>query len=291
MDNKYLPSKQFVARIIIIAIIALIGFGIYGISKYFKNHPTKKALTPLVIKDIVEKDSNVNGIPDWEESLWGLDPMKDGPSNKEFIEAKRATLAAQNGSATSGDANTPISGNDALSREFFAVIMSLQQTGNLDENSLQAVSDAIGKKIVVEPIADTYKKNMVTVEDNDDKSLNEYSDSLRKIFIKYKDKNIGDELSFIATALKDNDEGALRAVGTIASAYRSFGKELVKIPVPSDMLSAHLNLANDYENVALSIESLTKLLSEPISGMKGIVNYKKYSEELVTDIESLSDNL
>jgi hypothetical protein len=290
MKKEYLPSKEFIVRIVIIAAVVGLVFGIYKITTYIRNHSSKKSLTPLVIKDIVQKDSNANGIPDWEETLWSLDPTKDGPSNKEFIEAKQATLAAQNKEAGLPDASDPATENEALAREFFAVIMSLEQTGNLDESSMAAVSEAIGKKIVTEPIADLYRKETVKVTEDDPLETIKYYTAYLNLNIKYKDRDMGNELSFIATALEKNDPQALAAVKTIATAYRSFAKDLIKISVPSPFVAIHLSMANNYEKTAQSIEDFTKILSEPLVGMKALINYKKYSDAIALDIEHLSDN-
>jgi hypothetical protein len=288
--KEYLPSRQFIARLIILAIILGLVFGIYEVTMFFKHRAAgKNQAKPLLIKDIVQKDTNTNGIPDWEESLWGLDPAKDGPANKEFILAKRETMAKENGIDPNND--EPLSENEMLSREFFAVVMSLQQSGNLDSNSMQAVADAIGQKITAEPIADVYtKKDAVLSAEEPSLATIQYFTAYLNLNTKYKDKNIGDELTFIAAAIKDDDKGAIKVVSAVADAYRSFGKELLKIPVPSSLLLIHLDLANNYEKVAQSIDQMTKLLDEPLGGMKGLINYKKYDDLLVEDIGKLTDN-
>lgn len=70
--KDYRPSKQFVSRLVILAILFGIVFGIYSVVKYFKNKSSDKSATSLIIKpDVIQKDSNDNGIPDWEECIVG----------------------------------------------------------------------------------------------------------------------------------------------------------------------------------------------------------------------------
>lgn len=287
--QTYLPSNQFIARVLVLVALFLVIFGSYKLVIYFKHRSQTTTATDLVISpEIIQKDSNKNGIPDWEESLWGLDPAINGQSNKEFILAKRESLKKENGVAVTSD--EPVSENDALSREFFAVVMSLQQSGNLDENTLRAVSDTVGKKIVADPLPAIYTKSMIITRPSDDiEKLKYYTDYLN-LNVKYKDRNIGNELTFIAAALKNNDPGALKLVTAIGSSYRSFGKDLMKIPVTPALADIHVSLANNYERVAVSIGGLSKLLTEPITGMKGLINYKKYSDLLIEDIGKLTDN-
>lgn len=289
--KEYLPSRQFIIRVGIIALIALATLGIYKIISLikFKKEQSKEP-TKLLIKDVVQKDTNSNGIPDWEESLWGLDPNKDGQKNKEIITEKRAELAKSSNDYII-DGNQPSKDTEDLSKEFFATIVSLQQTGNLDDSSMDAISKAVGEKIVAEPISDIYTPGMMTTKPTNEKTTSAYLAAFKKLNDKYADKDMGNELIFIAQGIKNNDPQAISVISDIATSYRSFGRELVKIPVPDSVSTYNLMLANDYEKVAQSIDSLTLLLSDPIIGMKGLINYKKYSDELISNIQNISDNI
>ena len=288
--RDYLPSKQFTARVIVLAIIVLLVFGIYSIVKFFKNRSADKNATALIIKpDVIQKDSNDNGIPDWEESLWGLDPFKNGESNKEFILAKREALAKENNiDPNSGE---PLSENDTLSREFFAIIMSLQQSGNLDEASMEAVGNTIGEKITATPIPDIYTKEMILTIKTNPANTNAYYEKLGNLINKYDQQDVGRELTFISVGLSTEDPQAFVEAEAVASAYRAFAKELIKIQVPTPLSATHLSLANNYEKVAQSIEGMAQMLTDPIIGMRAVINYKKYTDALVSDIDKLSNDL
>lgn len=295
MNNfkKYLPSKKFVSILLIIVVFIVLFFTIKGIISLFKNNKSTKANgepTQMIVGDVIQKDSNNNGIADWEEYLWGLNPNKNGPENKEFILSKKKALA-QDGNISIPDDSTSITENEILSREFFATIVSLQQTGELNEASIKSVSDAIGQKIEATPIDNIYTKNMLTIKNDSAAANTSYFNAFSSLVTKYKDKDIGSELVLISQGIGNNDPQALSAAQTIASAYRSFGSELVKIPVPNSIFSIHLDLANNYEKTAQSIEGLAQTLSDPIIGMRAIINYKQYSDALVSDIKKLSEIL
>jgi hypothetical protein len=287
MDPKYLPSKQFIARLTILGIACILVFGIYAISSYFKNRAIKSGAIPLVVQDVVQKDTNKNGIADWEESLWGLDPTKNGENNKLIITSKQQALAKANNTNGTLDSGTSAE-NEILAKQFFATIVSLQQSGNLTDASLQSVADTIGNQVKATPVLDIYTKSMQKTVKADFDSIFVYKKSLKALFLKYQNKNIGDELSFIATVLKNNDSGAVKAISDVAEAYHNFGTELIKIPVPSTMAPTILSLANDYEKTSVSVDGLSKIISDPIIAMRALTNYKKYNDELVNIIDSLS---
>ena len=282
MRKEYLPSKNFIKKLISILIIIIIGFVIFKTFTYFNTSRNNKP-TNLIVKEVVQKDSNNNGIADWEEFLWGLDPKKNGEKNKEFIDAQKAKLV-KNGQPGA------ISANDELAQQFFVAIVSLQESGNLDEKALQNISDAVGKKIEATPIDDIYTENSLATEKSTVTSIEKFRKNLSVILKKYQNKNIGDELTFISQGVLNKDKQALYAAVTVARYYHEMGQELMKMTVPNSYTKAHLNLANDYEKNSKTIEDMANVLDDQITGMKALINYKKYNDSLVNDLKYLSEN-
>lgn len=292
MNREYLPSKKFITVILFVVIVISLFFAVKGLITFIGNrkNKTNSPSKVTVIGDLIQKDSNKNGIPDWEEYLWGLDPSKTGPENKEYILSKKNSLM-KNGEMTNPDESKAVSDNEMLSQEFFAAIISLQQSGQLDETSMKAISEAVGKNVEATPIPDIYTDNMLTLKGDSALNRDTYYKDLSNLVKKYKDADIGNELTFIIQGLSNNDPQALYAAQTVADAYISFGSELIKIPVPRGLYKDHLSAANNYEKVGQSIKDLTKILTDPLIGMKAIINYKNYSDALASNLENISGAL
>jgi hypothetical protein len=288
--STYLPSKKFLYRTVAIVILIALLFGIYKLSIFFLNKFSKKGQSSLTISSDgnIQKDSNNNGIPDWEETLWGLDPTKDGQANKVTIEQRKAALAQNADTANSSDIKNTSSSADLVSQEFFAAVMSLQASGNLNDQSLQAIADAVGQKVVAVPIKDSFKPVDVKTEEVTDKNVAIYFTAMKNIFVKYKNKNIGDELTFISQGIQNNNPNAMKVAAGVAASYRAFGNEVIKIAVPIVIAQNHLDLANNYVKVGESIDNMTKELTDPILSMQGLISYKKYNDLLVSEIKYLS---
>ncbi len=294
MDNfkKYLPSKKFTTIVLFFALIIGLFFGIKEIISFFKDRKANKdgKVVEMTVGGIIQKDSNDNGIADWEEYLWGLNPNKNGEENKAFILEKKKSLVQSNAISSPDDSN-PITENEMLSREFFATIISLQQTGNLNEESIKSISESIGQTVEAKPIDDIYSLDNVILVKDSEIANKKYYDSFVSLATKYENSDIGSELTLISQGIGNNDPQALYAAKTVASAYRSFGQELLKIPTPGVIANVHLSLTNNYEKTAQSIEGLTQILTDPIIGMRAIINYKQYTDALVSDIEKISEVL
>jgi hypothetical protein len=291
MNNlkKYLPSRKFVTILLIIAVFIILFFAVKGVISLFINKIHKDQQAKLLVEtpaSISQKDSNNNGIPDYEEYLWGLDPTKNGQGNKNIIDTKKKALA--DSGVIIPDDSKSITDNEILSRQFLATIISLQQTGDLSQESMTSVSEALGKNIEATPIADIYTNKMMITQSDSTVANTTYKNALTNLISKYSNADIGSELTFIIQGLENKDPQALYAASTVADAYQSFGKDLMKITVPKSLASIHLSMANNYEKTGESIKDLAKMLSDPIIGMKAIVNYKKYSDTLASDLEKLS---
>jgi len=286
MNKKYLPSKQFMIRILFLVVLILTSFVVYKIIISIKNKPKESDSIKLNIINKIENDSNNNGIPDWEERLWGLNPKKNGKSNKALILSKRAAIDSK--TTSSLKSNIPPTKNETLSREFFAAIISLEQTGNLNQNSIGVLVDSISQKIVAKPTPGMYIMNSLTIVSPSIEKNKEYLKDFVSLISKYKNKDIGSELILIIEGIASNNQKILSSAGGIATAYSNFAKDLINIPVPSNIAPLHLKMANDYQRNAQAIRGLIQAETNPLIGMKALINYKKYNDALVSDINKLS---
>jgi len=297
IDNykKYLPSKKFATIALFVFTTVIIISSVKDLISFLRQDGgigRSKIQVVETVEEKIQKDSNDNGIPDWEEYLWGLNPNKKGPENKEFILNKKKELT-QKGQITPIDDSDEITENELLSRQFFATIVALQQTGELDSESINSISEAIGQSIEVSSLSDIYTESMLTKSKEKDikKANDDYMTAFTGLVAKYQDQDMGGELTLISQGIINNDPTIMDMLRKIALSYRSFGKDLIEIPVPTSISIVHLNLANNYEKVAQSIEGLSKSDSDPIIGMRSIILYKKYTDALVSDINKISEVL
>jgi len=294
MNNieKYLPSKKFSATILVVAIIISLFFSIKGTIVFIKNKKALKENSPALVTfgEVVQKDSNKNGIPDWEEYLWGLNPNKNGEENKAFILSKKK-MHEKSGEIIPEDDSKIITENEMLSRELFATIISLQSTGNLNEETLESISKAMGQKITIENYPNTYSKEDLSLIADSVEAKSTYYKDFVSLYEKYKEKDIGSELTLISQGIGSNDAQAMYAAKTVSSAYRDFAKELSLMRVPISLYVSHLNFINNCGKVANSIDGLAMSLAEPITGMRAILSYNKYSNDLIKSLENLAEDL
>ena len=303
MLKKYLPSKQFIYSFITIIIVGLI---IFGISSYFsrKNHyaspDSNKGLETgkLTLNNLLQKDTDGDGVMDWEEALWGTDPKNkatfDGTPDAEYIKKRKDALNI-NDSSDGTDAKN-LTETDKFSQEFFASMVAMKQSGQVDQNTIKNVSSALGQRIGDPTIPDQYTNKDLKLSKTDNKNTKvKYYSDLKTLFDKYKTSGLGDELSIVSTISSspnnELDVNTAIKLNSIANAYQDFAQKALNISVPSSLASNQLEIVNSANNTGLAVKNMTQISTDPIVGLSGLSQYKKYSDDLISSVGNLQKAL
>ena len=273
---KYLPSKRFLGVIggTAVGIIVLI-----GISNYIGYHKIFNAKPPLAaegtLSDVVGRDSNGNGIPDWQETLYGLDPNGDGPSNKAIIEKKQADA---NITPTDEDP-TKLSATDAFSQQLLSTIITLQQSGTLTPDSVAKVAASVGDSVDAKHVnAATYSISELTLSKKSPAAAKSaYYTALKGVVDQYSSVPLGSEMSIIATGFGSSDPNSLSGLTTIAAAYTAMSKQIMGLTTPPQVAQNALDLANATAAMGAALLQVQNIYTDVLSGMVGVDDYTKAS--------------
>lgn len=285
MDSKYLPSKSFIKKAGILLGLIIIVLIITKITPSIRAKISSDKMAKILVKDALYNDKNSNGIQDWEEKLWGLDPAGDGASNKEFINAKKKLLG--------GDSNTTevLSSNEKMSREFFSLIMSLEDSGLTTDEALAKISEQIGQKIELIPVEDTYKfGNISTVPPTKD-ARSKFKSNLTIILEKYKKRGVGSEMNLVAMALDYDDKSLLAGLTNIKSSYLQMISEILILKVPNEIAQSDLTFLNNLQGSAMALDKVQALFDDSIGGLTGIATYKKDNDDAAQALVDISNYL
>lgn len=239
-----------------------------------------------------DKDSDNDGLKDWEETLWKTDKNNsdtdgDGTSDGEEVKAGRNPLKP----GPDDKIETPVfkqegffentlgaglTKTDILAREFFASFMSLRQSGNIDEQTRQKLAESFLTEINQEKLADKYKiSDIKTIDDNSGAALKNYGNEAAGIINKYQADIQENEIDIINRAMEENNENEMRKLGPIIQMYLNISGELIKISAPKGVSLFHLNLINSVYNLAESLKKIKDTFKDPVNGIIGINQYKE----------------
>lgn len=281
------PSKQFLIRgSIAIGVVALILFiQTNTFRSLIHKTPTQKISTTTV-GDIISQDTNNNGIADWEEKLWGLDPTvlyTNGIPNKTIIETKKKALNI------SSEESTPKNETDKIAQELFVLTQGLGQSDAVDTTILSEIATKLGSSLNLTPVVPRYSAKDLTTAQTTPGSLQTYYATMKKKVSSY-ESNIAD-IDVIITALETGDTTRVPELLKTAKTYRSIAKELTTIPVPVGIATDHLTVINSFLGVADSFTYLQGIEDNATQALIGISLYTTYSTKLNQAITNIQDYL
>ena len=298
--KKYLPTKKFSIIMGSVVVVLSLAFGAFY---YFsKKESFEKEKNDLLVEnslvesqtiiELIESDSDNDGVLDWEEALWGTDKNKkatfDGKSDSAYIADKKRELNIE----TDLNNEKNLSETDLFAREFFSAYTALKASGQVDSDVINNFSDALGQKIANPNLIDLYNKEDVKYTNSDSESTRaSYYNTLKQAFEKESAYGIGDELNIVSGGLfeyaNSGTEEKYENLKVISTAYKEFAKKVIETPVPESLFEIHLQIANNAYNTGISVENLTKITADPIVGIAGLTQYEKYSEALIQAVDNL----
>ncbi len=295
---KYLPSKKF-AVIIGICLIVGAGFLFIGQSKKEKflaegaKNETALQAGDFTLEELVQKDTDGDSIPDWEEALWGTDKFKkvtyEGLPDAQYIENRKKELEINSGNDPSLLADGPLTETDKFAREFFVAFTALKESGEVDQDTINNFSNALGQKIIDPAVIDSYLLKDVKMGSSTSKDI--YYSGIVDTYDVFLQSGIGDELDLVSQMLGSysttgKTEGTDKLI-TIANAYQNFAKKIMEMGVPAGLEDAHLNVANSANNTGIAVRNMAKVVDDPVVGLSGLSQYQKYSADFIKSAEDL----
>jgi len=309
----YLPQKKI--KIILLAVLTtLVVF--FFLFKYSKTNMVNglgigsKPITYVnSANSVLDKDSDGDGLKDWEEALWktdpnnpdtdgdgtpdgeeiklGRDPLKKGPDDKYNPDN---FLNNMNSTGTTGT-TSPISETDAFSQAFLVKYLMLkQQNGNLDEASKQELVNALTSNMVKTDLPVIYKISDLKIsEDTSSAALKKYSQKMNEIFNKkYKNPTPGDEYYILEDAMVNGKLERLTELKSMVEMYKNMQIDYLNVSVPKSIADYHLKFLNSLAGLERATGKFGNTEEDPLNGLLAIKEYQVAASNYISSLESIN---
>lgn len=278
-----------------------------------QKQPTDQELSVLkpIIAEEIDKDSDSDGLKDWEEALWKTDPNNpdtdkdDTADGQEVKDNRNPLLASKNGKNDKLEnqklketgsllpAELP-SLTDLLSQQFFGDYLFLREKdgGQISQKSQEElIASFIGATDNFEQInKGLYLKSDIKIDlQETPESIKEYGNNLALTIKKYFDSIPETELTVLKNSLESKNKAELKKLEQIAMAYRNAAKEMLSLKTPLSFSDSHLNLINHFNNIAKEIDAMQKTFDDPIQALLAIKQYQTDSVAAYQILRNLND--
>lgn len=293
--KNILPSKRFVKimSICIGACVVILVFASYFGSRSAYSKPALSVSGNTTIGELLVQDSNNNGIADWEETLYNLDPKGDGVTNKKIIDEKRLKTREENGITTTSDSATSSTQTAKLSREMLSTILALQQSGNLTPEAVANLSDTLGQTVDVQKDNfQTYTINDMTVVDDSNEATLAYIKSFKDILSNANDDGLGKEMAIVYQTLDEKTgPDQVKNLDPYISVYAKFATGIISLKTPKSLAQKALALANACSLMSNSLSKIELMYTDAVSGLIGFDEYTSAATAITTAVPDLLDSI
>lgn len=282
INKKYLPSKRFVAALSIAVFIVLLTVVLNAIKPSAPKYDNNNLVALTATSSAMEIDSDHDGLPDWEEALYGTDPHNpdtdgDGTPDGEEIKEGRDPLKANTAgpgqppndyidpsivaeSNAVSSADQGLNATEKMAHDLVSDIIASQPvSGSMDTDTVnnlvnQAVSDIPQKQftgtttvsdlnLIAVPSDNATLKSDLAVYGNNYYVL---TDAFERI--------MGQDAAIIDDSMSNNKDLDATKMASIAAIYQYIANGLISLPLPAATNSAGaayaLEIINDMQGLA-----------------------------------------
>lgn len=288
MSESFAPSKQFLIRGgIAISIVALI---LITQTNWFrallKKEPREPVATPQTVGDIVGADTNGNGIADWEEKLWGLNPAvlyTNGVPNKQIIEEKKKALGVNVAATEEGNET------DDLARQLLTITAALGQSGDISTEDLRSIAAKLADSVEFKSESAHYSLKDVRTVQTTTTSLKAYYDAVAAVAAKY-DNGVAD-IDAVVAAFEQGNPSGLASLADTKTWYQQYARALLAVQTPVGLANDHLDMANSVYGISIALGYLAQLESNGANALAGVALYKIYDQKLTASLANIREYL
>jgi len=304
------PTRKIVP--VFIACLVVLG-GLFVLLEYknrgktISNDDVISVADQKLIDSIANKDSDNDGLKDWEEVLWqtapsnpdtdgdgtpdgaeiatNRDPLKKGPDDQ-------LNLAS---ASTTPRAARPLTASDQFSRDLFTRYVTIKQSGSGNPADYDNYSDLVQSYLDKETTTMSAKiygaADFKVLANETPADVHRYGNAVGALFVADQDPGLENELIILQRATENNNPAELAKLDGNIAAYKKILAGLLAAPVPKIFLPDHLALANAVSVVIAGIESMKLTFSDPLKTVASLQNYPDAAGNILPLLRSIGGGL
>ena len=250
---------------------------------------------------IATRDSDSDGLTDWEEALYGTDPqvsdtrglgMTDGEAVAQgLIVPKAIADIPQAGAAgTVVDPDLPPAPAEGTLTAAFAQSLftsyfdALKESGGqlTDADLADITNQALAALGTTVRAAPPFKRaDEIRVEGAGAEALRTYAAAVERVMQANTAEASKSELEYLADVVKGGDTSGLASITSLAKAYRMSAAGVAALPVPTELAATHLALVNSLAHLSEVTNDFALVNSDPLVAMLALEQYPQAVSTLI----------
>lgn len=287
-------QKWRISISVLIALGLVIGAYLVATNGALKPGVVQASTETALLKAIATKDSDGDGLTDWEESLYGTDPhiidskklgMTDGEAVAKGLIVPKAVAdipseTGEAGATVVAGVSAPAKGSltDKFAQNFLPLYLDAKQAKGGQSFTEEELAD-IAKRAVtqlmdaVAPIGDFKTARDLKVVNGGAEQLRLFAASVETIFVANQNDVTKSELFYLQDLMQKSDRSAIEHLASISQAYHQMAQSLSVLSVPEELATDYLNLINAVERIGKITSDFARVESDPLATVLALTQY------------------
>jgi hypothetical protein len=284
---------------------AVLIVGAYVFARGVESPPIAQASTEAaLLKAIATKDSNGDGLPDWEKSLYGI-PINSTTTDYFHLGMTDVEAVAKGLIVPKAIANIPVATSspvsfsenglppppaegtltNAFAKSFFSLYLTARQNAggaDLSDVDLQNIANeaisSLSESVTVAP--DFKSASDLIVSGSGADAMKAFAVSADAVFMKNTTSATASEIIYLKNALLNNDTTAFPQMVSIAKVYRDTAIGLAMLRVPKEIAAGNLELVNSMMRMSEITSDFARANTDPLAVMLALQQYQQATQSL-----------
>lgn len=277
----------------------VIAVAMVSVSFWFTNTTPRIASalsTDELLRAYVEQDTDDDGLPDWQEEVYGTDPGNPESVEKGLSDAEAVARGLVKPAFSSEElreeiteadipVDAPASGSltERFSRQFIQEYLSAGGGTNVSEEEQARIIEGLIATFAREAerqLDSSYTSISLLVVPSLDTTT--YIGEL-EAFLLASLPQVNSDMPGLAKALiLEGDMSAGTRLRELSDAYGGMAKTLLRMPVPSSLVEQHLLVIRSYDRVAKAGAVLARYEEDPVAALGALSVFIPAREDILT---------
>jgi hypothetical protein len=288
---NFLEKHFGVAVALLVAILMVVGAYFLSPSAEPAIEAANAGVSDDLTKLLADKDSDGDGLKDWEETLWHTDPNNpdtDGDGIPDGVSVDQQIKDAKDSGTDIAAEIEALNPSSKFNRAFFNEYLNVKgELGQVTGTSIQYVVQRA--LLAAEPPPRTaYDVSTLKTVPLTESSGKTYIEAVSTVLIPEDPSVIEkNEAVLFDDAIKNGNESAAAKIALIGKGYQSIADKLIKISVPSSLKNEHDALIQASYTVGTTVYELSLLFDDPVTTLYALVRYEQDMRSFLTSAYNL----
>ncbi|HEY4488977.1 MAG TPA: hypothetical protein VJA87_00625 [Candidatus Paceibacterota bacterium] len=291
----------------LIAVLMVAGGYVLPGFQFPETKPVNAELTDDILAEYVAKDTDADGLPDWQEVLYGTNPNVadtdgDGISDGEAVRRGLLTPTSLSSQIPSdpigeedipGEAPAPGSVTERFAQSFLESYLRAGGGQQIDAEAQQALIESLMKGFTdeaAESLHSTYTR--VSIRTDAGTNATAYAGRIEQLLETTLPDDPNSNIETLTERfVRENDAAAGARLTTLSSQYAEATAALLATPAPPSLVDAHLRLIRAIDETGRSAKGLGSYKNDPVLTMGALAVLPSALDETIGALTLIAEGV